>query len=249
MFSENNSTSVMIGSPMYNGNCYFGYTSSLIENVLDLRQNNIGAYWTFLPNESLITRGRNYIVDIFMKSQCSHLMFIDADIVFPSNSIRTLLSAGEDIICAPYPKKFIDWDAVEAASKLENRESLDKYTSSYVINYIDNANPPIPDYRGVVEVAHAGTGFMLISRKVFEMMTPHVPKARPSNFGRFNVWYNEYFRTGIGHDSVFMSEDWLFCEEWRNIGGKVHLMPGIKLDHIGTHIYTGSIGISGANVT
>jgi len=252
MFTENNDNSIMIATPMYNGQCYFGYVSSLIQNVIDLRTNNVGAYWMFIPNESLITRGRNYAVNYFLKSECTHLMFIDSDIIFPPNSIRQLLYADKDIICAPYPKKFIDWENINNIvkhNKDKDLPDLRKFGASYVINYIDNNNPPIPDEKGIVEVAHSGTGFMLIKRKVFEDLESSMGRARASNFGRFNEWYTEFFKTVIGHDGVFYSEDWFFCEEYRKLGGKVHLIPSIKLDHIGNYIYSGDILATGANVT
>lgn len=253
MYSENNSSSVMIATPMYNGQCYFGYVSSLMSNVIDLRVNNVGAYWMFIPNESLITRGRNYAVNHFLKySKCTHLMFIDADIIFPEGSIRRLLHAQEDVICAPYPKKFIDWENINNIvknNKDKDLPDLSKFGASYVINYLDNNNPPIPNYKGVVEVAHAGTGFMLIRREVFEVLEPNMSKARAANFGRFNEWYTEYFKTDIGAEGVFLSEDWYFCEQYRKLGGKIHLIPDIKLDHIGMHIYTGDIEAAGANVS
>lgn len=251
---ENKPLSVMIGTPMYGGLSYHGYVSGLIGNILDLRFNNIGAYWTFVANESLITRGRNFLVDQFMKSECTHLMFIDADIHFPEGSIRKLLDADKDIIGAPYPKKGIDWDRINEIIKLNKHIDeplpLHKFGASYVINYIDNSNPPTPDENGVVEVAHTGTGFMLIKREVFVKLFPYMKQARAANFGKHGTWYTEYFRTDIDESSgVLLSEDWWFCDRWRDIGGKVFLMPEIVLDHIGTYVFTGDLAAAGANIS
>lgn len=246
--------SIMIGTPMYGGMAFHGYVNGIINNILDLRFNNIGAYWTFIANESLITRGRNFIVDQFMKSECTHLMFIDADISFPEGSIRTLLNADKDIIAAPYPKKGIDWDRINEIIKLNKHIDeplpLNKFGASYVINYLDNANPPKPDEKGIVEVAHAGTGFMLIKRDVFVKLFPYMKQARAANFGKFNNWYTEYFKTDIDENTgVLLSEDWWFCDRWREIGGQVHLMPGIVLDHVGTYVFSGDLAAAGANIS
>lgn len=251
-FSENNLTSVLIGTPMYGGMCTYAYTSSLINSIMDLRKNDIGAYWYFVANESLITRGRNYLVDYFLtQTNCTHLMFIDADITYPETSIRRLIEADKEIICAPYPKKFIDWENIAkvAASKSEPIPNIHEYGASYVINYIDSSNIPLPDKNGVIEILHGGTGFMCIKREVFLKMKPQLKKARAANFGRFDNWYTEYFMTEIDEDGVFQSEDWYFCNRWRNLGGKIHLIPNIKLDHMGSHIYSGNILKAGANIT
>ena len=41
----------------------------------------------------------------------------------------------------------------------------------------------------------------------------------------------------------------MFCNQWRNVGGKIWLDPSIKLDHIGTYIYEGDIQQVGANIS
>lgn len=37
----------------------------------------------------------------------------------------------------------------------------------------------------------------------------------------------------------YLSEDYGFCRLYQSIGGKVHLQPLIKLDHVGRHVYEG----------
>ena len=244
--------SVMIGTPMYGGLAYHGYVNGIINNILDLRFNGIGAYWTFIANESLITRGRNFIVDQFMKSECSHLMFIDADISFPEGSIRAMLEADKDIIAAPYPKKGIDWDRINEIVKLNKHIDeplpLNKFGASYVINYLDNSNPPKPDSQGVVEVAHAGTGFMMIKRsalekfdKAFPMQSYKPDHARTVNFdGSREIM--AYFDCVICPDTKrYLSEDYMFCQWMRKAGGKIWLLPWLRLKHAGSYIFGGSL--------
>jgi len=242
-------TSVYVGTPMYGGLCYYGYASSLIKNILDLKKHKIGVEWQFMSNESLITRGRNYIADSFLKSSCSHLMFIDADISFDSDAIRRLLQTKEDFVCAPYPKKFIDWKTIKQKGMFSDANHLKNYGASYVINYINSRQIPEPNKKGLVEIKHAGTGFMLLSREVFLKMRNLCRQARASNFGDFSNWYTEYFKTDVDEDGVLQSEDWVFCNQWRDLGGKIWLMQDIKLDHTGTYTYEGDIRACGANIT
>jgi len=242
-------TSVYVGTPMYGGLCYHGYASSLINNILDLKQHKIGVEWQFIGNESLITRGRNYIADSFLKSSCSHLMFIDADISFDRDAIRKLLMSKEDFVCAPYPKKFIDWKTIKQKGMFADHSQLKNYGASYVINYLDSRDIPQPNNKGLIPILHAGTGFMLLSREVFIKMRSSCRQARASNFGDFSNWYTEYFKTDVDADGVLQSEDWVFCNQWKDLGGKIWLMQDIKLDHIGTYTYEGDILTYGANIT
>jgi hypothetical protein len=46
---------------------------------------------SFMMNESLITRARNALAHNFLKTDCSHLMFIDADIRFNPADIPPMI--------------------------------------------------------------------------------------------------------------------------------------------------------------
>ena len=47
--------------------------------------------------------------------------------------------------------------------------------------------------------------------------------------------------TGGGTDR-YLSEDYMFCQMWRKIGGKIWLCPWMKTHHIGTYAFTGDMG-------
>ena len=98
---------------MYGGNCTGHFARSVADlNALCIK-NGIQLYMHFLYNESLIPRARNYITDEFMRSDCTHMIFIDADIGFDPNDVLALLALSidnngnneYDIIGAAYPKK------------------------------------------------------------------------------------------------------------------------------------------------
>ena len=242
---------VMIGTPMYGGLAYHGYISGLLKNSMVLRDNDIEMTWMFMANESLITRGRNYIADEFLKSDCTHLMFIDADIGFDDDAIFKLLQHDEDFVGAAYPKKMIDWDTIRTGSILStNPQNLRDHGASYVLNFLDNDRTTrARNEKGLVEMKHLGTGFMLITKRVFKQQREHRRQARAANFGQFANWYTEYFTTDVDEDGVLQSEDWVFCNHWGDVGGKIWLDPTITLSHIGMHIYEGDINKLGANIT
>lgn len=130
----------------------------------------------FMFNESLITRARNYCCDEFLRSDCTHLMFIDSDISFNANDVIGLLALSllepdtYDVIGAPYPKKCISWEkikqAVDKGVADKDPNILEKFVGDYVFN-------PKPGTTSIelskpAEVLEIGTGFMLIPRKTFE---------------------------------------------------------------------------------
>ena len=243
--------SIMIATPMYGGMCTGMYVLGLLTTMNKMRELNIQIRWAHMTNESLITRARNELARTFLETDCDYLMFIDADIGFDGEALAHLLSVDEDIVCGIYPKKEVNWDSIKRAA-LAGKDDLQDYGGAFVFNMIGDANVET-DERGVIEVRHGGTGFMLIKRGVFEHLKPHVPTYRVSSFIKPDGEYekpltHEFFATSIDESGALLSEDYHFCELFRKHGGKVYAHPFLKLDHVGTYIYNGDILKSGGNL-
>mgnify|MGYP000341873540 CR=1 FL=1 len=76
--------------------------------------------FSFLFNESLITRARNYLVDEFLRSDFTHLLFIDSDIHYNPQDVIAMLALEKDVIGGPYPKKSINWNQFEIGVAVKN---------------------------------------------------------------------------------------------------------------------------------
>ena len=235
---------VLIGTPMYGGQCYGSYMNSVLNAITPLSKAGISLHWVHLTNESLITRARNEIVRQFLAADADFLLFVDSDITFPPEAIPRLVQADKDVICAIYPRKEINWLAVSKAA-VDGKEPVSDHAGVFVFNAVG------PDGRaaiqeGLIEIKHGGTGFMLIKRSVFDQLAPLVPKYRVSterdaegNY-KFPEVY-EFFATSIAEDGFLLSEDYHFCDLWRKNGGKVYADPFIELKHTGTYTYTGNL--------
>lgn len=239
---------VMIATPMYGGMCTAQYLGGVLDTLQVLAANNISVAVSNITNESLITRARNAMVKAFLSTDYDYLMFIDADIGFTGRDVLTLLDADRDVACGIYPKKEINWKVVRRGVE-EGAESLSDYAGAFVIN-LDPAMPTVTtDEKGMIPVRHAGTGFMLIKREVFEKLADKVPEYINHNVKDANGnviesatgRIREYFTTKIDKDGILLSEDYFFCDLWRENGGTVWANPFIKLTHVGTHNYTGDI--------
>jgi hypothetical protein len=94
---------------------------------------------------------------------------------------------------------------------------------------------------------------MLIKRRVFEILEEHVPTYRTSTAKDKDGEYlkpltREFFATSIDSTGALLSEDYHFCELWKKHGGKIYANPFIKLNHVGTYVYSGDIIKSGGNM-
>ena len=60
--------------------------------------------------------------------------------------------------------------------------------------------------------------------------------------------FYDFFQVGVNPSSKkYESEDYGFCQLWRSLGGKIHVVPDIKLVHTGRSHYPGDV-IKQANI-
>jgi hypothetical protein len=110
----------------------------------------------------------------------------------------------------------------------------------WCVNGIPGQEDGQPDNPNLVEVTKTGTGFMLIKREVFEKLNGH-PATKPftNDIGldpALNVHMKTYFDTAV-REGRYYSEDWTFCENWRDLGGSVFIDKRILLKHVGTYVF------------
>ena len=211
-------TKVHICMPCYGGMLTEQTFMSFIKWANVARQ--LGIEWTIetMTNESLITRARNTLTAKFLQNKDStHLMFIDADIGWEPWHLLVLLNRDVDIIGGLYPMKSIP--------------------IKWCVNGFEGAEEG-PD--GLQEVTKTGTGFLLIKRQVFEKLNKH-PAVKPFNNdiglpAELNKDMKTYFDTAV-RENRYYSEDWMFCENWRDIGGKVWVDKRVLLRHVGTYVF------------
>lgn len=197
-------------------------------------------------NESLIPRARNALVAQFLKSDCTHLFFIDADIRFNAAEIGPMVESGKDVICGIYPKKEINWPAIRNAINMGVPDDQLKFHSgSFVVNLVNYEGSVTVPINTAVEIWEGGTGFMMIRRNAFEQMKPHCPVYKNDVMGSGGIREEiiEFFATSIDPKTErLLSEDYHFCHTWRNkCGGKVYAAPWVTLAHFGTYAFEGQL--------
>lgn len=212
---------------MIHGKC----TLSLMSLYATCLANNVRVDMRIILNDSLITRARNLLVHWFMQTDCTHLLFIDADIEFKPEDILKMLATGAGVIGGLYAKKEIDWNHVRTcAQKVPDCNLLVNGINPVIIRA---SGEPANEVDAPVEVMRVGTGLMLIRREVFELMR--------KKYGDQSELYDQQQERGIycyfdcrldGRE--FLSEDWFFCKRWTDMGGKVYAAPWTRTTHYGS---------------
>lgn len=262
---------LFIGMPCYGGQMMGMCAKSCLDLQGMLQQFGIESRFSFIFNESLITRARNYLVDEFLRSKSgppgqetpyTHMLFIDSDIHFDPKDVIALLAMDRDIIGAPYPKKSIKWWAIkEAILKNPNIDpkELEKLVGDYVFNAVQGTGQF--QVGEPIEVLEIGTGYMMIKRRVFELFKDKYPEKsyRPDHIGQqhfdgsrhIHAFFDCYIDRGVGLGNTerYLSEDYAFCQMARRIENpetpgenlKIWLCPWMRTHHIGTYAFTGDL--------
>ncbi len=208
---------VMLATPAYNPPC-LEFLNSRAAVTDDLIHNNINVTQLTTPGDSLVMRGRHVIMHEFLKSDATHLLFWDVDIVpMDPNIVTRMLATGHEIIGGACPFRG------ETGQVVCNLRQVDK--DRKLIDTDDTSS---------VIVNEVGTGFMLIARTAIEALCDAHPELLyfadlPGEYGN-PMW--ALFDTKI-QDKRFLSEDYFFCQLWRELGESVYVFVPFEAEHWG----------------
>jgi hypothetical protein len=238
---------ICVATPVHSNVSIF-YTQALLKFQQECFQQNILVSFVLLKS-SLVTQGRNLCVSNFLEdaNNYTHLLFIDSDIDFNSESVFTMLKKDKDIIAIPYPMKDINWDRIISKWKVSPPTDAFKLSTTgytFPIRLEDSEHIKIDD--GVMEVSHAPTGCMLIKRSTILKMMEHYPDLKinqPTIINGKEIEKPHFYNLfDTLHDPVtkkFFGEDFGFCQRWTDMGGKCYVYVMDYISHIGDYVYTG----------
>jgi hypothetical protein len=100
-----------------------------------------------MAHTSIVANGRNLCVNGMFQMNADYILFIDSDMIFPSDTLNRLLMHKKDIVGGTYVRRGPPFDNLGASIPADqNKQS------------------------GLVEMTHIPTGMLLIKRKVFEQL-------------------------------------------------------------------------------
>lgn len=207
---------LFIGIPAYDAKLNIKTAFALAQLMPQAMQLGVGVYLSDLSNCSIITMARNALVNEFLKTDCTELLFIDSDVIVTPDAILRLManSGDKDVTAGSYP-----------------RRAKDK--KFFADLYFDEKGDI--EFDGpLMRVERVGTGFMLIQRHVIEKMIADNPEWMHENKGGDQI--AAIFDFGI-RDGKYVGEDYLFCDRARKAGFKIHIDVEISLPHVGTEVF------------
>lgn len=206
---------IMIATPAYSGEVNIPYLMSFAETTHELKIRGIQVVPLVITSSSLLVSERNRIIEAFWKSDCTHLLCIDADLGWPWQAVLAMLDQNKDFISGVYPSRKPDENA-------------------FIFRPALNDDGSIVQENHLLKMEYVPAGFMLISRNCISTMReklPHLyycPKDPESLHGSAYAFFN----TEI-YEGEFWGEDYVFCRNARQAGIDIWVDPLIQFNHAG----------------
>lgn len=214
---------LMIGLPAYDHKVGVKMAISLMKFGQQALEHGISIQVSSVCGCSVVSRARNLIAHDFLNSDCDHLLFIDADMTFEPDSVTRLLAFNQD--------KAIVGGAYEAR----------KEGKVYILTLDGDKDNVVMSGMGLVKAKRIATGFMMIQRRVFEVMKANHPEWAHKDTSSDKILHG-FFDFKLTPEG-YVGEDFLFCQRAIEAGfNDIWIDPTIKLGHMGIHEFQSDFG-------
>lgn len=213
---------ILVAIPAYDGKLLVQSVIALMTEQALCIANGDELQIRFSCSNAGLLQSRNVLVKDFLESGYDKMVFLDSDITFEPGAIIKLAYMPFDFVGGCYRYK--------------------KEPVKYPINFLPDQKDLWINRVGLIEVASLPTGFLSLSRKVFETIKENHPERALADQGEGNPAFCYFQMPFI--DGQFYGEDVFLCKEWREAGGKIYMDPEIKLTHwsFNPTAYEGRIG-------
>lgn len=216
---------IMIGLPS-NGvwEADMAWNFSHLLNYTDIYYKQKGIECQLLTSNtqgSLITKNRNEITRTAIEMDCTHVWFLDVDMMFPNDALIKFIESDKDII------------GVNAVSRGADNFTARKDNKTVATCGITS---------GIGEVDHIGTGGMFFKIQVAkDIGFPYFFLSLNRNDdGDIDMLNDDDFRATGKEFAREVGEDYYFCQKALEKGYKIHIDQDIskQVTHIGKKGYT-----------
>lgn len=206
---------VLLATPTYTSPS-FTYTFAIARSREALAAAGIRSAYLLLQGNPHVDDARNSIVHDFLGSDCTDLVFLDADVDWEPQALVALCRRDVDVVGGVYPYRRAGSDNMP-------------------VRLMDGRTEPID---GLLEVEGLPTGFLKIKRRVLEQLAA----AAPRYFDKLDETALLFARPMPGPDKTRWGGDIDFCNRWRALGGRCFADVELRLGHATTVILRDSLG-------
>lgn len=242
MSSKNRKVSIAI--PCFGGNLDYRTVESILFAQAFCIKQDIEIDFQFMAGAALLPEARNLMADNFMKSDSTHLLFLDSDVSFEPITFVKCINANKDFVISPYPGKCIYWDELRRRISVSKNPDEVKTSREGLGYHVRMSKEKQMVKNGFVEMDRGPTGFMLLTKKVFKVIQDKFPELKYTQAYSMNMQVIPkdiygYFDMMSDEKGQRMGEDFSFCARWKEAGGRIYAYIMNDMGHHGRHSFTG----------
>lgn len=192
------------------------YTFSMARTREAMHKAGIPTAYLLLQGNCHVDDGRNTVVRDFLKSDCTDLVFLDADVSWRPDDLIKLCRYERDVVGGVYPYRRDDGNNTMPYRPLPGLVEMDE--------------------DGLLEVEGLPTGFLRIRRPVLEMMAKSAAHFAKDNDNPVPLIFERDIYGGGRRGG-----DINFCMKWRELGGRLYAAADIRLGHCGKQVIHDSL--------
>lgn len=236
---------VMIGMPLGRGVVHAETAASIFSLVRALKNGGFDCEFRSVTFAE-VGMARDMLVDLFLRSDCDKLLFIDDDMKFSAKIIADMVRLNKPYVGVIAPKREIDLEAYGEAyvkrSDLKGKGRVDAARSK-ALTFVGRLEDDIskhPD-RKFLKAERVGAGILLLDRDVFMQLTRRdksLKQYKSADGGQRIMGFFE--RLYSDKDKTTLSEDLSFCHRWHvTLGEDVWVYVKEGIGHIGIMTFEG----------
>lgn len=204
---------ILVAIPIYDGRVPAQVMNALFNEQAEAFRNGDEIFLHINYGSAGIAFARNMMATAFLDSDCDRLFFLDSDITWETGDLLKIAKMPVDFVGGCYPLKRLG----------------EKYPVAWLPHDPKGFKGiPLSENTALIEVEGLPTGFLALSRRVFEKFL----KAYPDRGLTEQLGHKCYcFFEMPFIDGHLYGEDLYFCRKWIEMGEKIYLYPEATLVH------------------
>jgi len=210
---KSQSVHAYIATPAYDGKVECNYSQSLAETAFCCPLYGVHLTAGVMGNGAFIDLARNIFVKKFLEDfkECTHLVFIDADLKFEARAFIGLVKSGHPICAGVYRRR--------------------QEPEDYPAQWTEHKDGGLWVENDWLMCNRVPTGFLCISRPVIETMAKDAVQLQIH--GQDGP-VPRLFYTKVDAENRFVGEDFAFCDDYRaRYGQPIPVWPDFDFVHGG----------------
>lgn len=215
---------LVISIPVLEGGIKARCHQSLIALYRILNKLGIDYEEHLIENCPYLSVARATLAAMFLKdADATDQLFVDSDVGFDPGAAIKLMEFEEGVVAGIYPLK--------------------RMAGGFPVEVLMEDGHPLG--RGpLIEARFLPTGFMRIKRGVYDILADRYPELKFEEsvvevMGSGITEAYDFFGMG-SFGTKFRTEDYAFCQRWRDLGGTCWVYPDLNFDHVGQFVFKGN---------